>query len=147
MIFTSKYKKTNGFTLVEIIVVVAIISIFASIALPDLATTVARSSLKDASATTALALRKAKNIARSRNTSVNVNFASGGNSITLTLPDNTLIQSIPLQSVEAEHDAIYRFNSIGTVNQTGIITLQSSSFPSIKRNVTIATLSGQIRVQ
>ena len=142
---TFRSKKQCGFTVVELIIIIAIISIFASIALPDLATTFARSSLKEAGSTTALALRKAKNIARSRNTSVSVNFVENSSDITLTLPDNSVIQTVTLDNVLSESNAVYKFNSIGTVDSTGTIFLKSSLIQSLKKSVVIATLSGQIR--
>lgn len=138
--------KTNlGFTLIELIIIVAIMSIFASIALPDLATTLAKSTLKDAGETTALVLRKAKIVARSQNTNIRVNFVQDSNAITLTLPDDSVIQTIKLHNVLAETSASYKFNSIGTVDSTGTITLKSSSFPALTKKIVLATLSGQIK--
>lgn len=139
------HKHVDGFSLVELIITVAIISIFASIALPDLATTFARSALKEAGTTTALALRKAKNIARSHNTTVRVKFTQNSGTITLTLPDDSVIQTIELDKALAETDSAYKFNSIGTVDTTGTISLRSSIIPTLKKNIVIATLSGQIR--
>ena len=135
----------NGFTFIELIVVVAIFCIFASVALPDLTTTLARSALTDAIQTTALALRKAKTISRAENTSVSVNFTQNSGVITLTLPDNSVIQTIRLNNVHAENTASYRFNSIGTVNNIGVISLKAARQNSLKKTIEVATLSGQIK--
>ncbi|MDH5326113.1 MAG: prepilin-type N-terminal cleavage/methylation domain-containing protein [Gammaproteobacteria bacterium] len=138
---------SHGFTLIELIIVVAIFSIFASIALPDLATTMARAALKDAAETTALALRKAKTLARTENTNINVNFIQNSGAITLSLPDDTVVQTISLSRVTAVDSASYRFNGFGTVNNTGTISLKSTYDPALRKNITIATLSGQILSQ
>lgn len=136
----------NGFTLNELIIVLAIAAVFAAVALPGMADSVVRGDLKQAHATVAQALRQAKNEARSRNTRVTVVAENGSKELTLTTLDGHLSQTVRLPSSVSisSADATYIFNALGTVNTTGTITLTSTRDDKQSREVTIANLLGQI---
>ena len=139
-------KPESGFTLIELMIVLVIVAIFAAIALPNLSNNIIRGDLTQAQANISQALRSAKNEARGRNTRISVAFVNGTSSLTLTSTDGGLAKTILLPNTVTitSASATYTFSPIGIVDLIGTITITSSRDAAQNRSVAIANLLGQI---
>ena len=109
----------SGFTMMELMIVISILAITAFLAVPSIDSSYTRSELNAAQQNIAQSLRKAKQFARSVNTS-SVSVSSG--------------------------DDTYSFNSLGVVDNVGVITLTSTRDANETKSVTILNLLGQLQV-
>jgi len=144
MMAVSKYRQT-GFTLVELIVVLAIAVILAAIAVPDISSTMTRNDLKNAQQNLTQSIRSAKSIARTQNTTATLTLTQNSNLISIVSSNGQVTKTIPMPaSVSPALDAIYQFNSFGLVDVIGTITLTSSRDSAAIKHVVIENLFGQV---
>lgn len=137
--------RQSGFTLVELVIVIAMVAILAGIVVPGLGGMMARSSINTAEQDLMQAFRTAKNVARDRNTSVTITLTLNSSDVALASADGTFNQTVSLPSGTAPNAAdAFVFNPMGLVNKTGAVTLISSRDNTLTRTVTIQTLFGQM---
>lgn len=135
----------NGLTLVELLVVLTIVAILASIAIPGLGSILATNDLNTAQEDVIGMLRKARGLAVSRSTLATVTLTAASKTAVLTLADvSSAAETVILRtSVSIGADAAYIFNPAGTAT-TGTIVLNTPGHPGIAaRNITV-TATGQV---
>ena len=86
---------SSGFTLIELMVTIAVLAIIVGIAAPSISTQLANQRVKSTTATLANALKEAKaeSIIRRQKITLTYNNASTPKMITITAPDSTTIAS------------------------------------------------------
>lgn len=136
--------RQTGFTLVELLVTMAVAVIIGVIAVPSMKTMVVNKNLTAAGEKVSVAFRKARLMARSENTNITVQVTQGSNTVQLTAPDGSVIQNIKLDGVNADTDLSIEFNALGTVNTTGSVTLVSTKDATRSTQVSIDSLFGHI---
>ncbi len=152
-----KLPNTAGFTLLELMVTLAVLAVSAYLAAPSIVAMYAKTEIKSAQQDVVQALRKAKQYAKSLNTSVTVTFTQNAtdNKISFVfpngsnqLPDGTRMSDIvlPGQVTVSGANASYKFNSLGIVDNTGAIKLTSSRDSNKFKTVTVLNLIGQLQV-
>jgi len=96
-------ERQSGFTMMELMVVIAILAVTAFLAVPSINSSYTRSELNAAQQNIAQSLRKAKQFARSINTTITVTLTQNQNNNTaaFTLPDgsNQLPDGIKLSPI------------------------------------------------
>lgn len=142
----SRKQYQTGFTLIELIVVLAVAAVLAVFAVPSMNNLAVKHNLSNAGEKVALAFNKARRIARSENTKVSVAFSQGSNTIQLSTPDGTVLQRIKLDHVNADTTASVSFNSLGAVNATASITLVSTKDPDKSTQVNVDSLFGHVKI-
>ena len=149
--------RQSGFTMIEVLVTIAIMAVTTYLALPSVKAMYSLNEITSAQQSVAQSLRKAKQFARSINTTITVTFTlnDNDNTIALTLPDGSsdLPSGISMQTIElpskiavSSDDSTYSFNSLGVVDKTGVITVTSSRDDSKTKTVTLLNLLGQLQV-
>lgn len=88
-------KTSSGFTLIELMVTIAVLAIIVSIAAPNISTQLANQRVKFTTATLHNALKEAKveSVIRRQNITLTYNNTSTPRVITITAPDSTTIAS------------------------------------------------------
>ncbi len=139
-------RRNTGFTLIELMIVLVVAAALATVAVPNLNSSMVNGDLRQATADVSQALRIAKSAARARSTNVSVVFVQNASTITLTSADSLFTQTIQLPNAVTvtSADATYQFLPLGTVGATGSITLTSSRDTAQTRTVTIVNLAAQI---
>ena len=152
-----KFPNIAGFTLLELMVTLAVLAVSAYLAVPSIIAMYAKTEIKSAQQDVVQSLRKAKQYAKSLNTSVTVTFTqqTRDNKISFVLPngtnqlpDGTLMNDITLpgEVTVSGENASYKFNSLGIVDNTGAIQLTSSRDANKFKTVTVLNLIGQLQV-
>ncbi len=151
----------SGFTILELMLTVTIVSILISIAVPAMINTFARSEIKSAKEGISQTLRKAKHIARTANTTITVEISLNpqNNTITSTLPngsnqlpDGTRLNNIDLPDRIAvsstNNNTTYSFNSFGMLDiaDVGVISLTSTRNTNETGSVRVLNILGQLQV-
>ncbi len=135
----------KGFTLVELIVVIAIVALLAGIVLPGMSGIVTRSSIETAQQDLMQSLRKAKIVARNRNTRVTITLVKNSNVINLSSSDGSYNQNSTMPSSTTPNASnTFVFSPMGLIDKTGTITIVSSRDATLTRSITIQTLFGQM---
>ena len=103
---------SSGFTLIELMVTIAVLAIIVSIAAPNISTQLANQRVKSTTATLANALKEAKaeSLIRRQNVTVTYNNTSTPKVITITTPNSTTI-------------ANYSYNVKNTIKPDTAITI------------------------
>jgi type IV pilus assembly protein PilE len=126
---TNKHRSTRGFTLIELMITVAIIGLLASIALPSYSSYVARARRADARAQLVQAAQFMQRF-YAANDSYSTNRAGG-----------SVISSIPanLQRSPADGTAVYQLNTSIAAAGTYAVTATASDY-----TLTMAPISGGV---
>jgi len=153
--------RQSGFSLLEAMVTITILVITIYFAVPSVSSMYATNEIEAAQQNVAQSLRKAKQFARSVNTTISVIFTLNqkDNTISFALPDGTnqLPDGITLNTVNlpgnvavSSTNATYSFNALGIVDNAnaipGVITLTSGRDANRTRSVTLLNLLGQLQV-
>lgn len=149
------WKGKQGFTLIEMMVALAVLAILVVFGSPALENSGARSDMKKATDQVAQAFREAKNAARANNSAVTVTLTTNetANSISFlfsngtdtadsgqTLPTIVLPERVTVETATPE----FTFDSLGMVNTTGSIALISAANADFASTVAINTLMGHV---
>ncbi|MFQ5470773.1 MAG: prepilin-type N-terminal cleavage/methylation domain-containing protein [Gammaproteobacteria bacterium] len=143
----SHVKKVAGFTLVELLVTLLVVAVISTVSTPGVSSFIVNAALDSAQNNITLSIQKAKNIARSTNSSVTLSVTENSNQIILLSADSSFSQTIDMPtSVFSLSTVSFQFNPFGLVNNTGTITLKSARDGTQARKINIVTLLGQITV-
>jgi len=142
-------KPAKGFTLMELMVVVAVISILATVAIPGFSSILATSDLNVAQENLIQMLNKGRGMAMARSTISTVSIA--GNVATLTLADSSApaVTTTASNRVAINEAATYTFNPVGTatVNSvSGSTVLSASGFANIAPRTITVSSTGVVNV-
>ena len=149
-----KYYK-SGFTLIEFMMVVAVLGIAVAVAIPSIKNSFVKSEVSSAQHDIVQSLKKAKQFAKTLNTNVTVTLVN--NVITYSLPDgsNQLPDGTSMAEVilpsrvnvsTGNGNNSHSFNALGMVSSVDVITVTSAEDITVKKTITILNLFGQMQV-
>ena len=104
---------SRGFNLVEMVVVIAIISILASVSVPSFTGMITKSKAQSAASDLHMALMKTRSEAVKRNTNATLAITADGNGWTITAGGNVLESYTVSGGVSISGDAPVTYNSSG----------------------------------
>ena len=110
--------REGGFTLIEILIAVAILSIGATLAIPSYLSWNSRYQLREAITTIQSNLMLARMAAMNRNKVVNVNFTLASGQVTISSLDASSVSVLPPATMMAHVTAVEVANSAGTTKRT-----------------------------
>lgn len=117
--------REGGFTLIEILIAVAILSIGASLAIPSYLDWISRYQLREAITTIQSNLMMARMAAMNRNKVVNVNFTLTSGQVTVNSLDSSNASVLPPTTMMGHVTAVDVTNSAGTFVTPGVISFNS----------------------
>ena len=145
-------KRTGGFSLIELMVVIAILGILMSIAVPAFSEWVASQRVRDTAADIHTSLMRARNEATSRGLSVSITPASGNwaNGWYIANPDATynpdpanptvfIEQHGPVQNATISGAGTITFTSVGRLSGVALAIRVAAGGTTLTRCVTVDT--------
>lgn len=139
----------KGFTLIELMVTLAVVAILATIAVPGFASILATSDLNAAQENFIQILNKGRGLAMARSTIATVSIS--GNVATLTLADNSAsaVTVTASNRVSINAAATYTFNPVGTAAISSVATssvLSAPGFTEIAPRTITVSPAGAVNV-
>lgn len=149
---TSRQKNQRAFTIIELMVTLAILGILLGIVVPSMQQLLTGSRLDDALRDTTLVFTKAKKLAQFEGIPIRVKIAVGGGALEIrdTTANANLIQSIPLPEVTVSTNPVntdFTFDTDGVLEDSKLNTtliLTSSQDNTRTKILTVATAFGQL---
>lgn len=140
-----------GFTLVELMVTLAVVAILATIALPSIGNILATSELNAAQEEFVQILKKARGLAMSQSTIATVVVTASTKTATLTLADSSIAAySVTAPSyVSLNVNAVYTFSPVGTATISPALTttiLSTPNYTGIGARTISVTSTGVVNV-
>ena len=144
-----KIRGQTGFTIVELMVTIAVIAILATIAVPGLQSTLATSDLNAAQENFIQILNKGRGMAMARSTIATVSIS--GSTATLTVADGSAsaVSVTASNRVMINEAATYTFNPFGPAaisSVTGATVLSAPGFASIAPRTITVSPTGVVNV-
>lgn len=145
----SGWQGCSGFNLIEVVVVIAIISILASVAVPSFTGTITRTKAQNAASDLHMALMKTRSEAIKRNTNVKLAISSGGKGWTIypsAAEGNVLESYVVSGNVTISGAGSVEYNSSGRAGVVSFGTKSVMGSESAERCVS-TSLSGLPKVK
>lgn len=134
-------QKNRGFTIVELLVAIAVVAILAAIAVPNMGSMLATSRLNEAQENIMQVLKTAHANAKANGTFVTVTISSASNVVAtsfgngMSAPPNLELNS----DVGIAADDTIVFSPNGVIDAAATVTLSSANYPSISnRGISVA---------
>jgi type IV fimbrial biogenesis protein FimT len=137
------WKRSNGFNLIELVVVIAIIGILSAIAVPSFTDTVSSMRTKAAASDLYMALIKARSEAVKRNTKVTLTIVDGkGWKVYPSLAADSILESHTVSGDVSISDGSVEYNSSGRVAANPSFTVTATLGASTSKRCVAIGLSG-----
>ena len=139
----SPRKRSNGFNLVELVVVIAIIGILAAIAVPSFTNTVTSMRTKAAASDLYMALIKARSEAVKRNAKVTLAVVDGkGWKVYPSAAADSILESHTVSGDVSISDGSVEYNSAGRVTANPAFTVTATMGASTSKRCVAISLGG-----
>ena len=134
--------RNSGFTLIELMVTIAVLAIIVGIAAPSISTQLANQRVKSTTATLANALKEAKaeSIIRRQNVTLSYNNTSTPKVITITAPDSNTIANYSYNvksTIKPDTPVTIVFESSKRVNTARTYTICDSNANATSRQIEV----------
>jgi prepilin-type N-terminal cleavage/methylation domain-containing protein len=141
------WKSDKGFTLIEVIVVVAILGILAGFATPSFMEMIQNSRYREATRNLVSAFREARSLAVNTNLPHRVEIDAGNSRVRLFEGDSQVREWVVAPSINLDPVvAIFTFNPNGSVAQDGDISVSVLDHADVVRFEVRVAQSGRIRI-
>ncbi len=150
------HRRSVGFTLIEMLVVLAVVAILATVAVPGMGNILATSQVNSAQEDMMQMLRKARSLALGRGATATVVISSADKNAVLSLADGSVVngtatsETVSFPAVSVNADASFQFKPNGSASRTvgaGAVVLSSASYSSATPARSIAvSAAGQVTV-
>jgi len=143
-------RKDSGFTLIELMVVIAIVAIIASVTVPNLIAWLPKYRVGSAARSVMSAVEFARLQAIRENSDVDVNFDYAADRVTVVNTGGQTLRrlqwrpEIDLQDIDL--GALLTFDGRGFANASGRVTVGSTMDAGVSRNISV-TLGGNASIQ
>jgi len=140
----SLQKRTGGFTLIELMIAIAIVAILLTVAAPSFSQAIANHRVKAAATDIHMSLLKARSEATLRNTNVTITPDGGGWAVGWIVARGAVVieNHGPSKGVTISNPGTVTYRSSGRVQGSVALTVASESVSTVIRCVT-ADLSGR----
>lgn len=136
----------SGFGLIELLVVLAVAAILATLAIPSMRDTIAQRELRNAEQTLAGLIRKTRTEARQRGTPITLRLQSSSATVTIQSADGSFLHTERLQGVTAAQTRQVTFLPTGIVTGDTLLPLRSSRPGGPTSQLEIVSAVGQVRI-
>ena len=138
-------RKHLGFTIYELFIVLSIVLIITTLAMPYMGKMMIKSDLKSAEAAVIKSLRMAKTLAKTHNQTINVQINKETQTIQLIKKDGSIafLSKMPAKTKIIQNQS-FIYSPLGTINKLGEIKIQSVVDQNKHRKVEIVSLIGQL---
>lgn len=146
-ILHTKPKRQQAFTLVELMVVLAVLIVLLGIAIPNVQSLIIKSELNNAQDTTIHTFNRAKNLARDTGVPLSITINANAIQISSNPPQNVPLASVALSTTGGDGNNVVQLDSFGMFAAADVSTaikITSSRDGTLSRTLTLNNSFGQI---